>query len=315
QTGPDAFSINGKPLITYHFSGTGATGTHRRVRETFAPCNPATAEIERIYEDAIAREGQTELGSTIPAFDLFDDGTLVTPKARRLYRDNGDLRRAFPDPYADGPSAINYRTWLQEHRPGAVSGIRLGADRIAHAYDDLFDQNYYVARYPNVAAAIEAGEYRSAQDHYECIGSKLLMDPNEYFVSSYYLARAEEAGTPVVTNGGSDRENTLLWHYLETGLPSAAEPIEFFDSLWYLEQNPDLEAALRSGRIGSPLGHFLHYGSKEERKPGPGFASESFLSSAPAARDIAASVDVRGAFGAFVRQGRVSGRERLEPSA
>src|SRR3546814_15344549 len=52
-----SFEVDGWPLITYHFSGTGPSGTHRWVRELFAPSSGAMAEIERSEERRVGKEG------------------------------------------------------------------------------------------------------------------------------------------------------------------------------------------------------------------------------------------------------------------
>lgn len=137
-----SFHVNGQPLLTYHFSGTGPTGTHQRVREAFAPCNSAAAEIERLYEAALKRHGQAALAENAPAFELFDNGEPVLSGARRLYRDHGDLRRAFPNPFATTVSPMSYHAWLQQQRPGLVNGLRLPRESWLRAYADLFDPGY-----------------------------------------------------------------------------------------------------------------------------------------------------------------------------
>ena len=310
-----SFTVDGTPLITYHFSGTGPTGTHRRIREIFAPSNGAVAEIERLYEAAIARHGQARLEHQPPGFDFFDDATPLTPAARRLYRQHADLREAFPDPYAcphhsSGSGQMNYRDWLREKRPGVIDGLRLAPHRLAAAYDDLFDPDYYLATYPEVGEAIAAGRFADALDHYQHIGSRRFCDPNEFFVSAYYHERAltHDPWPLSSSSRAGGREGTLLWHYLTTGLPSAIEPIEFFDSRWYLTQNPDLDAAFRHGRVSTPLAHFLRDGSREGRDPGPDFHAEAYLEATPPARDLSGSGGTRGAFGALVRLGGVAGR-------
>ncbi len=301
-----SFTVDGEPLVTYHFSGTGPNGTHRRVRHIFDPGNGATAEIERLYEAAIARHGQAELGGARPAFDLFDDGTPVTAEARRLYRRHADLQAAFPDPYRAGPSC--YRDWLREQRPGLVDGLRVAPHRLARAFGELFDAEWYLAAHPTAAEAVAAGQYRDAEDHYVRIGSHLLFDPNEFFVSSYYLDRAADLEPYRIATRAGRREGTLLWHYLETGLPNGIEPIEFFDGGWYLERNADVRDALQSGRVSCPLAHFLRYGGAEGREPGPGFQSGSYLEAEPEARRLVDHKQARGPFGAFVRLGNVAGR-------
>jgi hypothetical protein len=308
---PSSFKVDGYPLVTYHFSGTGPTGTHRRIREIFDPSNGAVAEIERLYEDAIATHGQSRLEHRPPGFDFFDDGTPVTPAARRLYRQHADLRDAFPDPYScpphtENPGQINYRDWLRENRPGVIGGLRLPRHRLAAAYEDLFDADYYLAAYPEAAETIAEGRFASAMEHYEQVGSRRFCDPNEYFVSTWYHAQALENDPWPLSAHAGKREGTLLWHYLVTGLPAGLEPIEFFDSRWYLAQNPDLEAAFRLGEVSTPLAHFLRDGSREGRDPGPDFHGNAYLDANPAARSLSASTP--GAFGALVRLGGVAGR-------
>lgn len=305
---PASFSVDGWPLITYHFSGTGPRGTHRRIRETFAPGSGAAAELERLYEAAIARHGQAELAPRPPGFDFFDDGTPITPEARRLYRRHPELRKAFPDPYAcpaDGPC---FRDWLREKRPGAIDGLIVPRHRLAAAYADLFDADFYLATYPDAAEAIAAGQFRDALDHYERLGTRRLYDPNEFFVSCYYLDRALGADPWPLSAHAGRREGTLLWHYLTTGLPAGLEPVELFDSRWYLAQNRDLEVAFRLGGVSTPLAHFLQHGSREGREPGPDFHAGTYLEANPPARELVQSGSVRGAFGALVRLGGVAGR-------
>ena len=293
--------------MTYHFSGTGPQGTHRRVRERFDAGNPATAEIERIYEAAIDRQGQRDLAGVAPAFDRFDDGTPVTGRARRLYRQHADLRAAFPDPYAC-PEDGGYLGWLRAHKPGAVDGLVIPADRRMQAFRDLFDADYYLARYAQAADAVAAGAYRSALDHYCQVGGRLMMDPNPFFVTSYYVDRAGGLDGPVAQAGPGRPEATPLWHYLTAGLANGIDPVEFFDSRWYIGQNGDVSTALRTRRITSPLAHFLRDGAAEGRAPGPGFLAEPYLDGTAEARRLVNLGLTRGAFGAFVDLGGVAGR-------
>ena len=302
------FRVNDLPLITYHFSGTGPTGTHRRVRDVFDPGNAATAEIERFYENAIERNGQKRLENTPFGFDQFDNGEQITAELRKLYRRNGDLRRAFPDPYACKPDKLSYLEWVRQHRPGIVGGYRVAPDRMQSAFQDLFDAEYYLAMNPDVVAAIGNGQYASALDHYCRIGSRLFLDPNEYFVSSYYFDRACTHDGHLLRDNTGTMHGTLLWHYLAVGLPNRIEPIEFFDSLWYLTENSDLGPALRTGHISTPLAHFLRNGSSEGRNPGPAFIGKRYLEASPRAQQMVGETAVRGPFGAFVRLGGVLGR-------
>jgi len=301
-----SFTVDGYPLITYHFSGTGARGAHRRIREIFDPGNGATAEIERIYEDAIARHGQAELGDHQWGHDRFDDGSPISAEARKLYRRHADLQRAFPDPFGVDGDRLGFRHWLQNNRPGAIDGHHVATARLDQAFGDLFDADYYLAHDPDAAAAVDAGRYQSAIEHYCEVGSRLFLDPNEFFVSSYYHDRACYHDRHILRGRG--KTHTLLWHYLVTGLPNGIEPIEFFDSTWYMTENEDVARAVRLGEVSTPLAHFMRHGSSEGRNPGPDFNGAGYLDVNPAARKLSELDDVRGGFGALVRLGGVSGR-------
>lgn len=309
QPGDSAsFTVDDLPLITYHFSGTGARGTHRRIREIFDPGNAATAEIERIYETAIAKHDQQKFQDLPWGFDRFDDGTTITSEARKLYRKHSDLQRAFGDPFSDDPAQMSFQRWLRSNRPGAIDGVVLRRTQLERAFNDLFDADYYLAAHPDAALAVETGRYSSAMEHYCQIGSQLFLDPNEFFVSSYYHDRACGHDRHLLRSHVGTKQGTLLWHYLVSGLPNGIEPIEFFDSRFYLKRNGDLMTAFRLGDVSTPLAHFLEHGSREGRAPGPDFEPGRYLSNNPNARDLAEKKEVLGGFGAFVRLGGVAGR-------
>ncbi|MTE01751.1 hypothetical protein GIY56_15785 [Paracoccus sp. YIM 132242] len=307
DVGPDGtgdernFRVDDYPLLTYHFSGTGPSGTHRRIREIFDPANGAIAEIERRYEQAIARNGQARLEHVPPAHDLFDDGTPVAAEMRKIYRLSTDLQGAFPHPYrTEGSGTL--AEWMRRNQP-SLGKLGVKAFRLNRSFEELFDADYYARTYPDAAAAVESGMVPSAIAHYVAIGSGLFYDPNEFFVSRDYFARAGNLDRHVLRGRcGRGRENTLLWHYLTVGLPNGIEPIDYFDSRWYLDHYPDVADAIRKGRIGTALQHFLTWGSKENRLPGPSFMPSLHPQPDPE------QTDARGAFGLFLRNNGVTGR-------
>lgn len=307
------FTVDGLPLITYHFSGTGPGGVHRRVREIFDPCNGAMAEIERRYEDQIAARGQKHLERIPPAHDVFDNGQKIPAEARKLYRIHADLQQAFPDPYATDGDAT-YLNWLRENKPGLTAGVAIPPYMLERAFHDLFDADYYLSRYPDARLAVDAGETASAVDHYIEIGSALLYDPNPFFVSRYYYDQAKYLDGFTFRALPRSPRSTVLWHYLETGLANGVEPIEYFDSAFYCRENPDIATAYRTGRISSPLHHFCFAGSAENRRPGPDLHPEQILEADPYIQKIIKEESLRGVFDALVRLGRIQGREAVGPA-
>ncbi|MEM6622562.1 MAG: hypothetical protein AAF674_10065 [Pseudomonadota bacterium] len=305
------YTANETLLKTYHYSGTGPNGTHRRVREQFDAGNPASAEIERFYEEEISKLGQAEFSNLLCAFDFFDDGTSITARARRMYRDHPDLRHAFPQPFSCGENG-GYSGWLRANRPGFIDGISLSQVQVRTAFDELFDGEWYTRKYPEVAHAISSGNVKSALDHYCKVGSQIMLDPNRYFVTAHYVERAGDYDTQQIKIHAGSREGTWLWHYLSVGLRNACEPIEFFDSPWYIAANPDVAAAMRTGSVSAPLAHFVKHGSGEGRDPGPGFRSARYLEISPIARSKVSEGNAESAFHAFVDMGGVAGRVCVE---
>lgn len=302
-----SFEVDGWPLVTYHFSGTGPTGTHRRVRQIFAPSNGAVAEIERHYEEAIGRLGQKRLEVVPPVYDYFDNGERIPAEARKLYRLHPDLQRAFPDPYLKD-SDNSFVEWLREHRPSLLRGLRVPENRLERAFDDLFDADYYLTRYPDVQQRVASGRYSSALDHYIRVGSALLYDPCELFASRYYIEQARFLDGFHLRQLPRSKRSTLLWHYLIVGLPHGKEPIEFFDSRYYMATYPDVTKAVRLGSITTPLAHFLRWGAGENRRPGPDLDPRKLLDKDPALRERIIGVK-RGVFGVLIAEGRILGRE------
>ena len=306
--GDGCFTVDGQPLLTYHFSGTGPTGTHRRIREIFAPSNGAVAEIERRYEDAIGACGQPELEDWETGFNFFDNGVRIAAEVRNLYRKSPDLQEAFPEPF-DVTNERSFLNWLRSERATLVSGLSLKKDRLEAAFHDLFDASFYLRRYGDVARLIDSGEYADALDHYVRLGSRMLFDPNPYFIASYYYERAHKLdGASLRLMAAPLKENTLLWHYLTVGLANGIEPVERFDSNFYLAAHPELADAQQAGMITTPLAHFAKVGDAEHRMPSMRFHPRSFLGLPGSEIENAIGDGVaRGPFGAFIALGRVLG--------
>ncbi|WP_210437213.1 hypothetical protein [Oxynema aestuarii] len=87
-----------------------------------------------------------------------------------------------------------------------------------------------------------------------------------------------------------------------------------FDSNFYLENNPDVRAAIAAGTVGSALAHFTQFGLNEGRVSVSPLYSEAFyLQNYP---DVADAV-TRGVFSSglqhFIQSGEAEGRTRISP--
>jgi hypothetical protein len=113
----------------------------------------------------------------------------------------------------------------------------------------LFDSAYYLAAYPDVAAA-GMDPYR----HYLRFGIAEGRMPNAWFDTRYYLSQVR----------GRPRDPTR--HYLLFGAAAGLDPHPLFETRWYLERYPDVARSRMN-----PLRHYLAYGVKEGRETAPRF--------------------------------------------
>jgi len=122
----------------------------------------------------------------------------------------------------------------------------------------LFDEKFYLMKYPDVAAA---GVEPLA--HYLIHGAKEGRSPSSLFDTAYYLVKNPEiVKTPLHP----------LVHYLQRGAWEKRDPHPLFQSDYYLMKNPDVAA---SGV--NPLVHYVQFGAREGRKPNPLFDTAYYL--------------------------------------
>jgi hypothetical protein len=119
--------------------------------------------------------------------------------------------------------------------------------------DRLFDTDWYLKRYPDVA---EAG--LSPLTHYIESGAAAGYDPHPMFSSAWYLDRY-----PDVANAGI---NPLV-HYAAYGGSEGRDPHPLFDTVWYLYRYPEVAAAGIN-----PLLHYIERGIAAGHQPCPVFS-------------------------------------------
>ncbi len=181
------------------------------------------------------------------------------------------------------PTSIRRAVIRALFEPGGIEkevGLVKEARLIARS--GLFDKSWYLKQNPDVAEARV-----DPVMHYVLRGAAEGRDPNPLFDTEYYLHQHPEAATAGVTP---------LTHYLQTRSvqsrseqeewePFANEIIPFkrlvqssglFDALWYQKQYPDVAAARMN-----PLEHFVEYGSREIRSPGPHFDARWYVQEYP----------------------------------
>jgi hypothetical protein len=130
---------------------------------------------------------------------------------------------------------------------------------------NLFDADYYLRAYPDVAAA-----GINPLLHFIVAGAFEGRRPHPLFDTTFYLAKYPDVAAARVNP---------LGHYLKRGAFEGRQPHPLFDSPYYLERNPEI----RDARI-NPLVHYVLNGAAEGRKPHPLFQPSYYWSRCPEAR-------------------------------
>lgn len=152
-----------------------------------------------------------------------------------------------------------------ETPPESLAGSIEGYQQVAAS--GLFDTDYYLQTYPDVAA--------TALDpiaHYLGTGWREGRNPHPLFDTAYY-----SAVNPDVAGAGI---NPLL-HFVLRGAIERRLPHPLFDTEFYLVNNPDVVAT-----GANPLHHYLTRGGREGRDPCLDFDSSAYLEAYP---EVAAS--------------------------
>jgi GT2 family glycosyltransferase/SAM-dependent methyltransferase len=142
----------------------------------------------------------------------------------------------------------------------------------------LFDPDWYLRQYPDVALAGEDPAH-----HYALHGAAECRSPGPDFDAEAYLTTYPDVAASGV--------NPLL-HYIQWGQAEGRElyprgqirvvsESALFDADWYRQRYPDVAA---SGE--DPARHYVLHGAAELRSPGPAFDAEAYVTAYP---DVAAS--------------------------
>jgi hypothetical protein len=160
-----------------------------------------------------------------------------------------------------------HTVWIYSITAGNVKTL-LATETIT-SQNSLFDENYYLATNPDVAAAVADGEFATGYDHYIKYGQFEGRSPSPYWDEAYYLqenpdvAAAVKAGT--ISSG--------FMHYYLYGQFENRPGLLYFNTTYYLQHNPDVAAAVRAGTVSSAFEQFVLYGQYEGRSPMKYFSS------------------------------------------
>ena len=136
----------------------------------------------------------------------------------------------------------------------------------------LFDPKYYLTANPDIAAAIAAGQFRSALAHFSTAGYAEGRSPNAYFATEYLSKNPDVAGGIAAGTFKSGFEHFIKKGFAENRQPEKLSKFALLDT-FYLAENPDVSELVKQGKFSSGLEHLIRQGMLEGRNPIPRFTA------------------------------------------
>ena len=130
----------------------------------------------------------------------------------------------------------------------------------------IFDEDYYLAQYPWLQSAIDAGVIQSGREHFERFGQAAgLTQVSRYFDEATYLAgNPDIAALARTPNNPNAPFATGLDHFIQYGYEEGRTRVSpDYDEAFYLKRNPVLAPFVENGTFKSGFEHFVKSGSKE----------------------------------------------------
>lgn len=131
------------------------------------------------------------------------------------------------------------------------------AGRVEYRVGPLFDPDWYLARYPEVAGGIAAGVWPNALCHYLTNDTPLAFDPLPWFSETEYAARYPDVAQAIAAG---DLRNGYT-HFVANGAAEKRRPCEALDLARYVEETPGVAAAIAEGQVRDGFVHFLTSGA------------------------------------------------------
>ncbi|MEG4275310.1 MULTISPECIES: calcium-binding protein [unclassified Microcoleus] len=148
----------------------------------------------------------------------------------------------------------------------------------------IFDEQFYLASYPWVKPAIDAGVISSGREHFEKFGREGgLTKVSRYFDENAYLAGNPDLAPFVRTVNPNAPFATGLDHFIQFGYDEGqrrAQVSPEYNESFYLTNNSELQPFVQNGTFKSGYQHFIQFGSKEGRF-GTSFFEPEYLKKNP----------------------------------
>lgn len=176
--------------------------------------------------------------------------------------------------------------------------------------EQLFDEEFYLRRNPDVADAVARGIFTNGFEHFIESGQYERRDPSALFSFSFYQSLYPDVADAVL-QAGFDSE---FDHFIKRGQSENRDPIAAFDTATYLARNPDVAQAVGAGAL-TPFQHYVQFGQFEiGRSIGNNFNAAYYLQQN---LDVAAAVNAGTTtpLEHFLAFGQAEGRRGAPPPA
>ncbi|MEG4837438.1 calcium-binding protein [Microcoleus sp. B9-D4] len=148
----------------------------------------------------------------------------------------------------------------------------------------IFDEQFYLASYPWVKPAIDAGVISSGREHFEKFGREGgLTKVSRYFDENAYLAGNPDLAPFVRTVNPNAPFATGLDHFIQFGYDEGQRRTQVspeYNESFYLANNSELQPFIQNGTFKSGFDHFIQFGAKEGRF-GTSFFEPEYLKENP----------------------------------
>ena len=132
---------------------------------------------------------------------------------------------------------------------------------MALTINEIFDEQFYLDTYPEVAAAVANGTISDSFFHFIRFGQFEGRDPNAIFNTNFYLTNNPNVATAVQQNS-----LTAVEHFINFGQFEGRDSSELLNTSFYLNRHQDIATAVETTPL-TAIEHFLKFGQFEGRLP------------------------------------------------
>ncbi|MBK4732718.1 hypothetical protein JJD41_23035 [Oxynema sp. CENA135] len=134
---------------------------------------------------------------------------------------------------------------------------------------DLFDEDFYLANNPDVAAAVAEGTFANGFAHFQANGQFEGRDPSAVFDTAFYLANNADVASGVAEGWLP----SAVSHFVIYGEFERRSPNANYSEIAYLARNSEALSAVLSGDYATGIEHFLAVGRGLGLSAAPGFGN------------------------------------------